>query len=182
MMANDEEGGMDAFSAPASFAHIREMIESFLQDEGRTTLTLPAMKKHDRAMVHNMADAYQIKSKSRGKGKERFPILYKTSRSGQNVDHARVTRLVRTPFGSVDDEAFEHRGLGRGGRVRVELAPRHREGSQVGGGAKHISEDNIGHQLLRSMGWSMGQGLGHSGGRAEPVLATVKMTRSGLGM
>lgn len=154
----------------------------FLSDSEHTTLTLPPMRKRDRAMVHNMADAYALKSKSRGSGSSRCPILYKTSRTGSNVDHKRVARLVNSPFGTMDDETFDHRGLGRSGRVRLEVAPRHREGAQVGGGAKQISEDNIGHQLLRSMGWSSGEGLGQSKGRAEPVMATVKMSRSGLGL
>lgn len=175
------DGGDEAMTAaPSSFAEIRVMIEQFLLDDGHTTLALPPMKKHDRAMVHNLADAYQLKSKSRGKGQDRSPVLYKTARSGESVDHKRITRLVRTPFGQVDDDAFVPRGIGRA--ARPELAPRHREGTRVGHGAKEISEDNVGHRLLRSMGWTTGQGLGHSQGRAEPVVATLKMTRSGLGM
>lgn len=171
-----------ATAPPDSFAQINEWIVRFLSDPEHTTLTLPAMRKRDRAMVHNMADAYALKSKSRGQGQARRPILYKTSRTGTIVDHKRVSRLVRTPFGTMDDDTFDHRGLGRSERVRIDVAPRHREGAQVGGGAKQIAEDNIGHQLLRSMGWTSGEGLGQSKGRAEPVLATVKMTRSGLGM
>lgn len=180
-LAEDE----DATAPPApphSFAQINEWITRFLDDSGRTTLSLPPMRKRDRAMVHNLADAYALKSKSRGQGQSRCPILYKTSRTGKSVDHKRVSRLIRTPFGTMDDDTFDHRGLGRTGRVRIDIAPRHREGAQVGGGAKQIAEDNIGHQLLRSMGWTTGEGLGQSKGRAEPVLATVKMSRSGLGM
>ena len=62
------------------------------------------------------------------------------------------------------------------------MGQKHKEGTHVGKGAKQISEDNIGHRLLRSMGWLSGQGIGQTGGRTEPVLATVKMSRSGLGM
>jgi len=178
----DDDDVPAATAPPDSFAQINEWIVRFLSDPAHTTLTLPPMRKRDRAMVHNMADAYALKSKSRGQGQARRPILFKTSRTGTNVDHKRVSRLVRTPFGTIDDDTFDHRGLGRSGRVRIDVAPRHREGAQVGGGAKQIAEDNIGHQLLRSMGWTSGEGLGQSKGRAEPVLATVKMTRSGLGM
>lgn len=180
MLADQADGDMSLTTSINSFAKINAMIESFLADTEHSTLTLPSMRKHDRAMVHNLANAYSLKSKSRGKGVTRFPILYKTSRSGQSVDHRRVSRLLHTPFGVMEDDMFDHRGLGRSG-PRATVTPRPREGTRVGGTAKKITQDNIGHRLLQTMGWSDGQGLGRSEGRAEPVVATIKVTRSGLG-
>lgn len=181
----DDDGPVngDIVAPPDSFSSISLMIDEFLLDEGKTTLSLPPMLKHDRAMVHNMADAYALKSKSRGKGKERFPILYKTSKTGSRVDRSRIRRLERTPFGRMDDAKFDRAQTK--GHVRInapEVAPRNREGAQVGSNAKRITEDNIGHRLLLSMGWQSGSGLGQSSGIAEPVTATIKVTRSGLGL
>ena len=168
----------------ASFADISALIDEFLADAGRTTLTLPAMLKHDRALVHNMADAYALRSRSRGKGKERCPILYKTSKTGARIDRKRIKRLTRATFGAMDDVEFDRVGRTPQGHVRIgpDVAPRNRDGARVGGNAKRISEDNIGHRLLASMGWQSGRGLGHTHGIAEPIGATIKVSRSGLGL
>jgi len=180
-LADHAEDGQVVAQAPKSFADICAYIDEFLLDETHTTLTLPPLGKRDRAVVHNMAGAYALKSKSHGKGTERFPVLMKTSRTGHSVDYSRLKRLSRIPFALSEREWDAHPGLGGGG-VRIEVGRRHKDGTHVGKGAKQISEDNIGHKLLRSMGWSSGQGIGQAGGRTEPVQATVKITRSGLGM
>lgn len=46
-----------------------------------------------------------------------------------------------------------------------------------------IPEHNIGFQMLRRMGYEAGKGLGKSGeGRVEPVSASLKLDRTGLGV
>ena len=183
----DDDGpvmGDNVIAAPTSFGAISAMIDQFLADDGRTTLTLPPMLKRDRALVHNMADAYALKSKSKGKGKDRFPILFKTSKTGSRVDRSRIRRLQRTPFGAMDDAQFDREGRTPQGHVRIgpDMAPRNRDGARVGGNAKRIGEENIGHRLLASMGWQSGTGLGHTHGIAEPIGATIKVSRLGLGL
>ena len=182
----DDDGPVtgEVIATPTSFGAISAMIDQFLADDGRTTLTLPPMLKRDRALVHNMADAYALKSKSKGKGKDRFPILFKTSKTGSRVDRSRIRRLQRTPFGAMDDAQFDREGRTPQGHVRIgpDMAPRNRDGARVGGNAKRIGEDNIGHRLLASMGWQSGTGLGHTHGIAEPIGATIKVSRSGLGL
>lgn len=48
-------------------------IQVFLGDLGKSTMVLPPMDKIGRQKVHMLAEAYGIKSKSKGAGKARFP-------------------------------------------------------------------------------------------------------------
>ena len=59
--------------------------------------------------------------------------------------------------------------------------PKNREGEEVGFGADRIGADNIGHKLLAAMGWTEGSGIGSQKGMANPVSATVKTSKGGLG-
>ena len=53
--------------------------------------------------------------------------------------------------------------------------------TEVGGKSEAIGGGNVGHRLLRLMGWA-GGGLGREGaGRAEPVTASKVFGREGLG-
>ncbi len=117
------------------------------------------MDKRSRAQVHMLADAYGIKSKSRGSGATRFPILIKLARSGVEVDHRRVRRLLDTggggAFGIGSKAAARGKGkakssVGAGGGGA--LAPRNREGAEVGYGADRIGSDNIGHKVSLGCG------------------------------
>jgi len=46
-----------------------------------------------------------------------------------------------------------------------------------------IPETNTGHQMLVSMGWKPGEGLGaHGQGIQDPILTTVRKKRSGFGL
>ena len=47
-------------------------IRQFLGDEGRTTYSLPPMSKEGRQKAHILAEGYGLKSKSKGKDKDRF--------------------------------------------------------------------------------------------------------------
>ena len=52
----------------------------------------------------------------------------------------------------------------------------------VGQSASAIPEDNIGNQMLRSMGWVPGTGLGpDKSGIVEPIGATHRPRKLGLG-
>jgi hypothetical protein len=52
----------------------------------------------------------------------------------------------------------------------------------VGDAAPPLSEKNIGNQMLKTMGWAPGQGLGPScSGIREPVKAFKRPGRLGLG-
>ena len=56
------------------------------------------------------------------------------------------------------------------------------EGQLVGEGAQPIGASNLGHQLLQSLGWVPGSGLGPGGnGIRDPVHAVMRRTKQGLG-
>lgn len=48
-----------------------------------------------------------------------------------------------------------------------------------------IGEENIGHRMLQSMGWSKGQSLGHpsreEAGLVQPLQVRIRPPRAGLG-
>lgn len=58
---------------PLTLRQINTQITSFLLDNGKTTLPLPPMDKETRRKVHMLAELYDLKSKSKGKGNSRFP-------------------------------------------------------------------------------------------------------------
>ncbi|KAJ1032450.1 hypothetical protein NDA16_000474 [Ustilago loliicola] len=174
---------------------LNQQIQLFLSEKGRNTMRCQPMDKFARAEVHALAAAYNLQSKSKGKGRDRFPTLIKTSKSGLNVDYRKVKRIVWSNAGATfgndagrsdfKDKGRNKKGKGGGGGgmygVGGGTVPKNREGEEVGFGADRIGADNIGHKLLAAMGWTEGSGIGSSQGMANPVSATVKITKGGLG-
>lgn len=157
-----------------------KQIHAFLRDNRKTTLSLPPMDKHIRAQVHMLANCYNLTSKSKGSGSKRFPTLIKNSRSGRNIQQRRIDSILRSStggFGSGSKPQSEKADR----RIRSTPVPRNQEGASVGFGADRISEENIGHRLLMAMGWKEGSGVGATQGIADPVGATIKISRGGLG-
>lgn len=173
-----------------SLQEVNEQIKVFLQTPGHSTLVLPAMDKRARAQVHLLANAYDLKSQSKGTGNNRFPNLIKTSRSGYNVDQQKIRKVLsgrsNFKFGSSDNH-FSGKGKKEKKTVGAtgggSMAPKNREGAQVGFGAEKIGSENVGHKLLSMMGWNEGNGLGKQRmeGINEPVGAMVKINKGGLG-
>jgi Fe2+ transport system protein FeoA len=56
-------------------------------------------------------------------------------------------------------------------------------GSKVGAKAAVISSDNVGHKMMRLMGWQPGESLGvnGTGGIVDPIAAVIRGNRKGLG-
>ncbi len=175
---------------------LNQQIQHFLSERGRNTMRCQPMDKFARAEVHALAAAYNLQSKSKGKGRDRFPTLIKTSKSGLDVDYRKVKRIVYSNAGATfgndagrsdfKDKGRNKKGKGSGGAggmygVGGGTVPKNREGEEVGFGADKIGADNIGHKLLAAMGWTEGSGIGSSQGMANPVSATVKTSRGGLG-
>ncbi|KDN52404.1 hypothetical protein K437DRAFT_232250 [Tilletiaria anomala UBC 951] len=183
----DVEDGGSGLRHAENLNELNGQIQIFLRDTGNDTMSLPPMDKRSRAQVHMLAAAYGLKSKSRGTGKARFPVLIKLARSGIEVDHRKVLRILsgKATMWGIGTKAAA-RGKGKAPKTVGQTgggahAPRNREGAEVGLGADKIGADNIGHKLLSMMGWKEGAGIGQVGGIAEPVGATVKITRGGLG-
>ncbi|CZS95048.1 uncharacterized protein RAG0_04853 [Rhynchosporium agropyri] len=166
---------------------IREEIKNFLIG-GNTTLSLPPMDKTDRKVVHELANAFNLKSKSAGKGNNRFPILYRSTRTLSFDDatfakaDARISRrfLPRMDVNGKRDSGTK-RAAGVGGFNRAAVS--YRDGDVVGGSAPELAADNRGRAMLEKMGWSSGTALGalNNKGIMLPVTHIVKTTKAGLG-
>ncbi|TNY20434.1 hypothetical protein DMC30DRAFT_253617 [Rhodotorula diobovata] len=189
-------------------ATINTRIRHFIvTDLSATSLSLPPMAKKARIAVHLLAEVYGLKSRSLGSGKNRFPVLERTSKTTVvGVSERRVRAIVGTADGEHELGGFDAdwggpRGKGKyrgkvgglwkalegasgkksGGGRRDQLG-KNSEGAVVGQGADRIGEDNVGFALLKKMGWTEGGQIGLSGqGLHEPVVARVKTGKSGLG-
>ncbi|KAG4028712.1 hypothetical protein MFRU_019g00060 [Monilinia fructicola] len=175
-----------------SIDDIREEIKEFLQG-GNTTLSLPAMDKANRKFVHEIANAFKLKSKSAGLGNKRYPILYRTSRTttyGERAYEAAVSKLSRrflprNDVGGRGAGAAPRRSgrAGGGGFGGGFGAASYRDGDVVGASAPELGVENRGRAMLEKMGWSAGTALGalDNKGILQPVSHVVKTTKAGLG-
>ena len=143
------------------------------------------MHRIARKIIHTLANAYNLGSKSHGSGNTRYTTLFKTkdTESLPLNEHKINTILKRTTWVGPTE------GATRGGK-RYSSADfgtssrgikKHRDGDIVGGDAKEISSDNRGRMMLEKLGWRSGMGLGVEGeGMKLPVFAVVKANKSGL--
>jgi len=167
-------------------------LRVFLQDVTKTTRAFPPMDKDDRKSLHEIANVLNLKSKSVGTGKNRAPVLYKTSRTHEYTDAMfnRITNAASKGF--YKNSAFKGKKpkggaipkMQRGGKGRGAdtSSTGLKHGDVVGGGAKEIGRENFGHRLMEKMGWQKGTALGKEGsGMLTPVEQVMRTGRSGLG-
>ncbi|KAG6919508.1 hypothetical protein DXG01_005098 [Tephrocybe rancida] len=159
-----------------------QQIRRFVGDVGGpVSMSLPPTTKETRAKIHEMARAFNLKSGSKGKGDARYTTLMKTSKSGIFVDEQKVAKIVRRSGGGGGGRGEFMGSNSRGGRGGAQIAPRHKEGEEVGKAAPKIGQSNIGFQMLALMGWTEGQSIGMAGGLDAPLTAVIKTTKLGLG-
>jgi hypothetical protein len=147
------------------------------------------MDKADRKIVHEIANAFNLKSKSVGGGKNRQPILYRTSRTSAYVERtfAQVESRLTRRFMPRMDVGWNKPGPGHrkpahgGGFGRTAVS--YQDGDVVGGSAPELGAENRGRAMLEKMGWSKGTALGalNNKGILQPVSHVVKTTKAGLG-
>lgn len=145
------------------------------------------MDKADRKVVHELANAFKLKSKSAGNGTSRFPILYRTARTSVFAEHtfnaveARLTRRF-LPRMDVSSKKSGAKHPARGSSFNS-AAVSYRDGDIVGGSAPELGAENRGRAILEKMGWSSGTALGalNNKGILQPVSHVVKTTKAGLG-
>ncbi|GLI77046.1 squalene synthetase-like protein [Penicillium ochrochloron] len=165
-------------------------IRSFLLSSN-TTLALPAMTKHRRKTIHELANAMHLKSQSRGNGPSRFPILIKTSRTPAYTrktiskvdDLLSGKKLNRQLYQSWGSDASKYTKTVKVKRGAAGGAVTYMDGDVVGGTAPEIGAGNKGRAMLEKMGWSSGTALGaiNNKGILLPVAHVVKNSRTGLG-
>lgn len=150
------------------------------------------MDKANRKFVHEIANAFKLKSKSAGVGNSRYPILYRTSRTTPYGERAYETAasklsrrfLPRNDLGGGRSGATPKRGIpATGGGGGGFGAASYRDGDIVGASAPELGAENRGRAMLEKMGWSAGTALGalDNKGILQPVSHVVKTTKAGLG-
>ncbi|KAL8945322.1 MAG: hypothetical protein Q9211_000152 [Gyalolechia sp. 1 TL-2023] len=152
----------------------------------RQSLALPPMANKERRIVHEMAHVLRLKSKSSGAGKARFPVLFKTGRTGEfnqsNLDSVLNSRRF---FPRKDVKGQRKSALTRPSRRNAgkTAGVSYQDGEVVGAAAPEIGVENRGRAMLEKMGWSKGTALGalNNKGMLQPVIHTVKTTKAGLG-
>ena len=136
------------------------------------------MHRYARKVVHNLAHAYNLSSKSQGAGERRFTMLFKTMKTAESpIDERKINGILKGTSWMSEK---------RGGEVKDCMSTstkvkKHRDGDIVGGDAEEIGSDNRGRVMLEKLGWRSGMGLGAEGmGMKLPVFAVVKAGKSGL--
>lgn len=126
-----------------------QQIRRFIADVGGpSSMSLPPTTRETRKSIHEMAQAFGLKSVSKGRDDARYTTLIKTTRTGNEVKEAKVSRILRRSGGAgARDDSFYPGG--RNGRVYVKV-PKQREGDEVG----KVSTKNFPlHSLFNAYGF-----------------------------
>ncbi|CAG9991358.1 unnamed protein product [Clonostachys byssicola] len=162
---------------------ITEELKGFLLDS-EPTLTFPPMDTHGRKVLHELANKFNIKSKSTGKSDQRRTTLYRNNRTlpftEPKFDQA-VGRIHRKYFPRLDTKG--KRAPRTQANKSGHAAASYHEGEIVGAAAPELGSENRGRAMLEKMGWSSGTALGamHNKGILQPVAQTMKKGKAGLG-
>ncbi|MCJ1477153.1 hypothetical protein MMC13_005824 [Lambiella insularis] len=178
------------YSGGMSIIQVKNEIKDFLMSDRPSTSFQP-MDKNDRKLVHEIANVFNLKSKSIGGGRSRYPVLFKTSRSirfsegrFEDVEALLNQRRFLPHMDKQRARAFVPKSVGRSrGGGASEAAVSYRDGEIVGAAAPELGTDNKGRAMLEKMGWSTGTALGalNNKGIMQPVMHIVKTTKAGLG-
>lgn len=140
------------------------------------------MDRIARKMIHELANAYNLSSKSHGAGKSRFTTLFKTQQTdGLALNEHKIRSIIkRASWVEHPDKSARGRGEYASSLLN-KAVKKHKEGHVVGGDAKELGLDNRGRVMLEKLGWRSGMGLGAEGmGMKLPIFAVIKSSKSGL--
>ncbi|EME77618.1 uncharacterized protein MYCFIDRAFT_157685 [Pseudocercospora fijiensis CIRAD86] len=163
--------------------NVHNEIRDFLQGDFQER-AFPPMDKANRKALHEICTALNLSSKSKGTGKKRFPIIYKTSLTTEYDETMffKITSASSRGFLSNHSKAGKFAKKTRGGGRFDKAAVSVRNGEIVGAGAAEISHTGFGAKLMGKMGWSKGMGLGKDGeGMKVPVEQVIRLGTAGLG-
>lgn len=164
-----------------------EEIREFLMGNMQS-LSLPPMEASRRATIHQVAAFFNLTSRSRGDGHDRFTVLAKTTRTRMYTDDEFDIAIRKKGFQKRLQGSLSTRG-GRSSKFtsirssnRVRPQTGYQDGETVGANAPELGPENKGHALLSKMGWSKGTGLGalDNKGILQPIAHTVKINKAGL--
>jgi hypothetical protein len=176
------------YSGGMSMEDVVEEIREFMLDN-RQSLSLPPMDAHRRATIHQAAKFFNLSSRSRGDGHDRFTVLNRTSRTRVYTDaefdktmlHKGFLKRLSGPLqGKKGPGPARAPAFRSGPRARPQVG--YRDGEKVGANAPELGPENKGHALMMKMGWSKGMALGTTDnqGILHPIAHTVKTNKAGL--
>ncbi|CAN9125282.1 unnamed protein product [Alternaria alternata] len=179
------QGGID-------MEDIVEELREFLVGDMQT-LSLPPMEAYRRATVHQAASFFNLNSRSRGDGNDRFTILSKTNRTRIYTDDEFDIAIAKKGFQKrLKGPLYSQGGGGRPGKfstvkhkqggARSRPLLGYKDGETVGANAPELGPENKGHALMMKMGWSKGTALGTADNKGilQPIPHTVKTNKAGL--
>ncbi|KAJ1953756.1 squalene synthetase-like protein [Linderina pennispora] len=167
---------------------VLQRLEALTRDADVDTIWLQPLNTFERRIVHILASEFNVKSKSKGGKSNRMPVLTRTNKTCRPRNMKRINKLLLL----WDEGGLIPEYWSGGRKASWDRTPNPRKGKSgsatptkkkmVGEGAPAVSESNIGHQMLKQMGWAPGQGLGAGEeGRATPVDVMIRTGRQGLG-
>jgi hypothetical protein len=175
------------YSGGISMEDVVEEIREFMLSD-RQSLSLPPMDAHRRATIHQAAKFFDLSSRSRGDGQDRFTVLSRTSRTriytetefDQDILRKGFLKRLSGPLQGKRGAKSKSYTFRSGPRVRPQVG--YRDGEKVGEHAPELGPENKGHALMMKMGWSKGQALGtvDNQGILHPIAHTVKTNKAGL--
>ncbi|KAL6149776.1 squalene synthetase-like protein [Exserohilum turcicum] len=179
------QGGID-------MEDIVEELREFMVGDMHT-LSLPPMEAYRRATVHQVAAFFDLSSRSRGDGMNRFTVLSKTNRTRTYTDDEFGIAIQKKGFQQrLRGPLYSQGGGGRPGKfstvkhkqggVRSRPQLGYKDGETVGANAPELGPENKGHALMMKMGWSTGTALGATDNKGilKPIPHTVKTNKAGL--
>ncbi|KAK5135027.1 hypothetical protein LTR08_005687 [Meristemomyces frigidus] len=175
-----------------TMTQVHDELRIFLQNAGQASRPFPPMSKTDRAALHLVAGALNLRTKSIGTGNSRYPVVFKTPYTPE-YNEVQVNKAIsRSARGFLSNSSSKGKKLPRkegwaktkggkgGGFDKSATGIRH--GEVVGAGAKEIDQDSFGHKLLEKMGWTKGTALGRDrDGMLLPVEQVMRAGKAGLG-
>ncbi|KAF1920421.1 hypothetical protein BDU57DRAFT_487146 [Ampelomyces quisqualis] len=176
------------YSGGISMEDVVEEIREFMVSD-RQSLSLPPMDTHRRAIIHQAAKFFDLSSRSRGGGQDRFTVLSRTCRTRIYTENEFDQAVLRKGFlKRLSGPLQGKRGVGPGRASTLRSGPRnrpqvgYRDGEKVGEHAPELGPGNKGHALLMKMGWTKGQALGTTDnqGILHPIAHTIKTNKAGL--
>lgn len=168
--------------------NIKEEYKLFLNDLSRQRLSFPPLDPHGNKTIEKMGKHFNLKISKRTSKSYKYITCEKTKRTDKKgPNYQLIDQLLkqRPVFMRVDRKLPANMAI----KIKDEATGSTRskfgvkEGEVVGGESSAIDPSNLGHQMLRKLGWSSGQGLGKQGqqGIIEPLQVLVKKSKRGVG-
>lgn len=171
------------YSSGMNMEEIGEELRTFFQN-GDELISFPPMDLHARKIIHELANRFNLKSKSIGKADQRRPVLYRTIRTlpyAEGAFNQALGRIQRRFIPRLDTKGKRNKKSQVSGGSNKTVA-NYQEGEIVGAAAPELGTENRGRAMLERMGWSSGTALGtvNNKGILQPVTHTMKRSKAGL--